>query len=274
MRSKAQGAGLVRRAVGTMLRKVLERFALGRAETIFNASTFMHARLKATHGLESVLLPLGVDTVKFAPAPDRAAVRRMLNIDADRFVIFTVRNLVTRMGLENLIEAAASVVKSTPEALFIISGRGYLMEKLKALVKKRGVAANIRLTGYITEEELRASYQAADLFVLPTKELEGFGLVTLEALACGTPVLATPVGSNVEVLGAFDKSFLLKHSSSEAIAEGISSFIAEHRGDDALRSRCRGYVEKNCSWAKYAEKVEKALYEASGTGVSVESGKC
>ena len=190
-------------------------------------------------------------------------MREKLGIPKDRFVIFTVRNLVSRMGLENLVEAASDVVKKEPRALFIIGGRGYLKEKLEEMIAGRGLAGQVRLEGYISEEKLPLYYQCADLFVLPTRLLEGFGLVTLEAMACGTPVLATPVAANVEVLGGFDRSLLLKSESPGDIAAGILDFISgcETRRAE-LRAACRRYVEENYSWEKYAAEVEKELYSA------------
>ena len=262
IRGSDLGFGPVRKALGGFFRKLLERSALKSSKVILNASRFMADRLKAVHGLNSMIIPLGVDTGKFSPAADAAALRKKLGIPEDRFVVFTVRNLVTRMGLENLVEAAAAVVKKEPKALFIIGGRGYLREKLERLAAAAGLSGRVRLEGYIPDYDLPLYYQSADLFVLPTRLLEGFGLVTLEALSCGTPVLATPVAANLEVLGAFGKEFLLKNESPEAIAEGITDFMAGYSGrKDKLRAACRAFIELNYSWEKYADEVEKILYE-------------
>ncbi|MBU2574232.1 MAG: glycosyltransferase, partial [Elusimicrobia bacterium] len=256
----------VGKALGAAVRKLMERGVLKSSKAILNASAFMADKLRSAHGLESRIIPLGVDTRKFMPAPDTAAVREKLCIPRDRFVIFTVRDLVSRMGLENLVEAAASVAKKEPGALFIIGGRGYLREKLERMIARRGLSGQVRLEGYIPEEKLPLYYQCTDLFVLPTRLLEGFGLVTLEALACGTPVLATPVAANVEVLGGFDKSLLLKSEAPADIAGGILAFMSGYPARRAqLRAACRQFVERNYSWEKYADEVEKILYEIGGT---------
>ncbi|HRR39717.1 MAG TPA: glycosyltransferase, partial [Syntrophales bacterium] len=122
---------------------------------------------------------------RFHPSGDRRDIRRRLGIPENRAVILTVRNLVPRMGLENLITAMKDVVKALPDVLLIIGGSGPLREKLLRLACELQLSDSIRFTGFIRDEELPDYYRAADIFVLPTIELEGFGLVTLEALACG-----------------------------------------------------------------------------------------
>lgn len=247
---------------GELARRLVERWAVRRSGAVLSASRFMADRLSAAHGTPSRIVPLGVDIYKFSPADDRAAARRRLGLPADRLLLFTVRNLAPRMGLENLIQAAGEVARWRPDTLLLIGGSGYLRDKLQGLINAAGLAANVRLTGFIPDEHLEAYYQAADLFVLPTKELEGFGLVTLEALACGTPVLATPVAANTEVLGAFDKGLLLESETPEAIASGIKAFLSRRPEDlERLRRESRAFVEKNYSWRKYAGEVEGAIYD-------------
>ncbi|HBE88680.1 MAG TPA: hypothetical protein DDW67_06025 [Elusimicrobia bacterium] len=226
-----------------------------------SASVFMADRLRAEHGVRSRITPLGVDTAEFSPAEDRGLVRRALGLPEDRFIIFTVRNLAPRMGLENLVEAAARVAENVPDSYFIIGGRGYLMPRLEGMIKERGLSSHVKLTGYIEEKELASYYQAADLFVLPTRELEGFGLVTLEALACGTPVLATPVAANIEVLGGFNRELLFESETPEAMAEGIESFARrDPAGLRSFRDKCRFFAE-GYSWERYADEMEKIFYE-------------
>ncbi len=262
IRARARGLGALRRGPGLLARRLMERRAIAKSGAVLAASVFMAERLKAAHGLAARVLPLGVDTGKFAPAADRAEVRRGLGIDESGFLVFTVRNLEPRMGLENLVEAAADAARTVPGTRVIIGGRGSLRAKLEGLIGSSGLSGTVRLAGYIPEEELPLYYQAADLFVLPTRELEGFGLVTLEALACGTPVLATPVAANVEVLGGFDGSLLLKGYGPAEIAAGITAFAAlPEARKEALRARCRSFVEENYSWKKYASGTEKVLYE-------------
>ncbi|MBJ8193526.1 glycosyltransferase, partial [Bacillus cereus] len=82
--------------------------------------------------------------------------------------------------------------------------------------------------GYVSDEELPLYHQASNLFVVPTQALEGFGLITVEAMASGLPVLATPVGGNKEILRGFRPELLFKGTDSEAIAEGLLH-VLDHR---------------------------------------------
>ncbi|MDP2864814.1 MAG: glycosyltransferase family 4 protein, partial [Elusimicrobiota bacterium] len=261
------GVNFLRRVLGAGVRNWLERRVLKSSRVILNASRFMASKLRFAHTLESRILPLGVDPDKFRPAADTAALRKRLGLPAGVFVVLTVRNLVSRMGLENLVEAAAAVVKEKPEVFFVIGGSGYLRGKLETIIKSAGLSGSVRLAGYIPEADLPAYYQCADLFILPTRVLEGFGLVTLEALACGTPVLATPVAANPEIVGRLDSRMLLEDCSPAGIAAGILGFIPRYlENRAAIRGACRKFVEDNYSWTKYAEGVEQALFDAVSAG--------
>ncbi|MEW6041030.1 MAG: glycosyltransferase family 4 protein, partial [Elusimicrobiota bacterium] len=126
-----------------------------------------------------------------------------------------------------------------------------------------GLAEYIQFAGYIPEDKLPMYYQSADAFVLPTKLLEGFGLIILESMACGTPVLATPVGGIVEIIKKFDKELLFDGTEPEHIYKGIKKFILEKRADKCLRERCRKFVEENYSWERFTQSTMDVYYEIS-----------
>jgi glycosyltransferase involved in cell wall biosynthesis len=110
-------------------------------------------------------------------------------------------------------------------------------------------------------------YQAADIFVLPTKELEGFGLVTLEALASGLPVLGTPVGGTKEILEKLDSSFLFSDSEPDSMADLILEKYHTIKESPqvwkSVSNRCRKFVENNYSWEKNTDSIEKVFIEIS-----------
>jgi len=103
----------------------------------------------------------------------------------------------------------------------------------------------------------------ADIFILPTIELEGFGLVTLEALASGLPVLGTPVGGTGEILGKMDDKYLFKDTKPESMAALIIETCQQFKTNPQLwedvSSQCRAFVEANYSWEKNVKSLENLI---------------
>jgi glycosyltransferase involved in cell wall biosynthesis len=150
------------------------------------------------------------------------------------------------MGLEELIQAIGLAARLCPGILLLIAGDGYLKATLQHLIVRERLERNVLLLGFVPEESLPVYYEAADIFVLPTQKLEGFGLSTIESLACGTPVLGTPVGATPEVLSALEPQLLFSDSTPSAMAEGILAW-REQGVSELLRKKCREYCVENFS---------------------------
>ena len=118
---------------------------------------------------------------------------------------------------------------------------------------------NITLTGFIDGEILPSYYQASDLFVMPSLTLEGFGLSTLEAMACGVPVLGTPTGGTPEILQPVLPDFILGGVEPADIAAGILARMSDLQ-DPELRARIRGYAQ-GFSWDGITDSVEELFRE-------------
>nr|WP_246315015.1 glycosyltransferase family 4 protein [Kineococcus aurantiacus] len=203
------------------------------------------------------VVPLAVDLDRFAPGPgDRAR----LGVTGDP-VLLTVRRLVRRMGLENLLDAFGAVVAEHPRARLVVGGTGYLGPQLRARAERLGLPVDF--PGFVAEEDLPELYRAADLFVLPTLEMEGFGIVTVEAFASGLPVVATPVGANPEVAGSLDPRTVAASTAPADLAAAISRGLALRGG---LAARARAHAEANYSPAAVVARVEQALAEVSSAG--------
>ncbi len=255
------------RHVNAVVRQRMEKACLDSCQAIHVLSGFSAAQLGEAHGIGGdrvSVIPGGVDTDHFRPVSDRDALKRELGLPPRRPVLFTVRNLVARMGLDNLLEAMARVHRECPEATLVIGGKGPLMEPLRAQTVALGLTDCVSFAGFIPEEKLPAYYAAADLFVLPTVALEGFGLVTVEAMACGTPALGTPVGGTQEILHAFDPAFLFRSPAPEHLAEGILGRLPQVRGNEALRLQCRRHVEEKYSWDVIIPRLEALFYTTAG----------
>jgi glycosyltransferase involved in cell wall biosynthesis len=207
-----------------------------------------------------VKIPGGVDLVRYNLATGgKGVAKEAAKLPTNRTVFLTVRNLVPRMGLETLIESFNQSKVLREKGLLLVGGRGFLEDHLKAQVKSANLQDAVRFMGYIAEKDLPLFYQASDFFVLPTRELEGFGLVNLEAMASGTPVLGTPVGGIPEVIGLFDKRLILDGTGWQDMRNKLEEII--ERPDNFMfdPQDCRAFVEKNFSWKRVADDFEKEV---------------
>ena len=164
------------------------------------------------------------------------------------------------MGLPQLITALSAVIIENPEARLLMAGTGPLRKELEELIERQNLQDKVELLGFVEEERLPLYYAAADLFVLPTQQLEGFGIATIEALSTGTPALGTPIGATVEILGKLDKDLLFENPSSEAMAQKINQYLKKENLEP-LRTRCREFVVENYAFEKIARQLEKEILE-------------
>jgi glycosyltransferase involved in cell wall biosynthesis len=252
--------------LGTAVLWAIERACLRRASLIHVLSDFSARQIETLYRIPSeriVKIPAGVDIGTFRASDDRAATRQALGLPVDRTLVLSVRNLEHRMGLDLLLRAIAAIRPAHPDVVLLIGGAGSRRGELEALARDLGIDQDVRFLGFIPEPSLPLYYQAADVFVLPTRELEGFGLVTVEALACGTPVLGTPIGATPEILSPLSPALLFGEASAEAIARGLGNFLDDRKRDASryldLRRACRRHAEDHYGWDRAIGDLEALL---------------
>ncbi len=269
----ARGAELKSQFVkgGRFLRRAVEHLVLRTCQRIVVLSRFMADRFAKTHPSFAdrvVCLPGGVDLDRFRPAEDRQAAKAVLRLPSSGPLLLTVRNLEPRMGIDHLLYAMQEVSKERNQVTLLIGGEGPLKADLEGLAKRLGLETSVRFEGYIPDERLPTYFQAADFFILPTKALEGFGLVAVEALACGTPVLGTPVGAIPEILNGLQPDLLFEGIGPQTIARGILKHLemvhADPQGYETLRGRCRDYATAQFGWDQIVERLEQELFALAG----------
>ncbi len=270
LRTTAHHPGGLAGGLGMALLWFIEGFCLRRATRVHVLSDFSAGLLRKLYRIgpaRIVKIPGGMDTKRFRPAEDRDAVRKTLGLPTRTFLLLTVRNLEPRMGLDTLIQAMAILRKQAPNVVLLIGGAGSLRSDLESLTGSLNLQGHVRFLGFIPDNELPLYYQASDTFVLPTRELEGFGLVVVEALACGTPVLGTPVGAIPEILGDLQADLLFEGIGPEAIARGILNHLekaqSSPQGHEKLRQRCRDYATARFGWDRIVERLEQELLKLS-----------
>ena len=252
--------------------RLMEGVGYAMSRTIFFLSEYSKNRFLKYYTFsqpELCVIPGGVDIEEFHPPDSRAAmdsIRKKLKLSAETPLLLTVRRLEQRMGLENLIHAARILHGRTPALKFqmVIIGKGSLKDRLERLIQEQEVSHCVQLVGLVPRETLPLFFRCADLFVLPTTAIEGFGLVTAEALASGLPVMGTPVGATEEILQQVDERLLFKNTSPEALAEGIETFLKTPEIFWEMRSRCRDLAETRYSWETVVKRTEQEFRKAIG----------
>jgi glycosyltransferase involved in cell wall biosynthesis len=162
------------------------------------------------------------------------------------------------MGIEQLLRAVRIV--AADDVTLAVVGGGLLTNELRRLRSELGIDGRVRFVGRVAEDELLDWYRAADVFVLPTVAYEGFGMVTVEALASGTPVVGTPAGATPELLEPLDRRLVARGSDPESLAVAIREALAFI--DDDFRAGCRRYALARFDWDQVTGAWEEALAAA------------
>jgi len=240
-------------------RLVLER-VLPRAAAVLTPSAFTRAALLERGGLEPERVHVtswGVEP-RFAPAPERVPGAPE---DATVPYLLAVGTLQPRKNLEAALAAFERVADAGAQhALVVVGGRGWRDDPVVARVRGSRHARRIRLAGYVDDDELADLYRGADALLFPSRH-EGFGLPALEAMACGTPVVAADAGALPEVVGK--AAILVEPADHEALADALLDLLGDAARRSALRAaglrRAAGFT-----WAACAERTVAAYRAAAG----------
>ncbi len=254
--------GLEHRLAAYRLRRPQLAFAVRRADRVVAVSEDLRvAALAAGAAPERVrTIPNGVDTALFKPR-DRAAARRALGLPEEGTYLLTVGSLSARKGAHLVLEALARLASRFPDLRYLVVGgagaEGNEGAALRRQAAELGVADRVVFAGPRGRRELPDWYNAADLFLLPSA-LEGCPNVVIEALACGTPVVATPAGGIPQLLADPETGLILPRRDAAAVADGIAAALARpwDRARVAARTSARSW---HVVGREHAEEIRAAL---------------
>lgn len=177
------------------------------------------------------VIPNGFRSDLFYPR-DQTECRRALGLPLDRMILLTVGNLVEVKGHRYLVEAMAGVVKERQDVLCVIVGSGPLKGKLERQIKSLGLEEYVRLVGGRPHEEIPLWMNACDVFVLPSLR-ESFGIVQVEAMACGKPVVATRNGGSEDLVISENYGYLVNPTDAKSLGDAIiQAFCAEWKKNE------------------------------------------
>ncbi|KGH47327.1 GDP-mannose-dependent alpha-(1-6)-phosphatidylinositol monomannoside mannosyltransferase [Modestobacter caceresii] len=239
-------------------RQLLQRIA-GGLDVVTYISEYTHGRLAPALGVRTDLAQLspGVDVDRFTPDADGAPVRERYGLGDDPVVV-CVSRLVPRKGQDLLVEGWAQVLARHPRAKLLLVGGGPLEQALRRAVSDRGLTGSVVLTGGVPPADLPAYYAAGDVFAMPCRtrrgglDVEGLGMVFLEAAACGRPVVAGTSGGAPETVREGVTGHVVDPRSPAAVAGVLADLLDDPAHARAMGEAGRAWVEQRWSWTTIA----------------------
>jgi phosphatidylinositol alpha-1,6-mannosyltransferase len=207
----------------------------------------------------------GVDVERFRPGLPCADLRARLSMPAGRKLLLSVGRLSRRKGFDNTIRALAQVRRGGVDADYAIIGIGEDEGYLRGVAQDCGVAKHVQLLGHVPLEELPRWYNACDIFAMPNRRIggddEGFGMVFLEASACGKPVVAGRDGGTGDAVIESQTGLRVDGESVEAIATAIRRFLEDSALSSRLGQNGRSRVIAHMSWQRVAHNTRNVITE-------------
>ncbi len=245
---------------------LLRRRMVGRADHIFPVSRYT-AGLLGELGVDEDRMSVvgnGTDPKRFVPM-DVSAARASLGLEQAR-VILTVGRLTPRKGIDTVIRALPSVIERVPNAVYMVVGEGEDRTRLEELAHERGVSDHVLFEGTVPFSQLPSTYNLCDVFVTPSRSappsVEGFGIVFLEANACGKPVIGARSGGIPDAIVDGETGLLVEPDDEPALAEALISLLSDPARCQALGAAGRDRVERACTWDVAHDHLFQAMSES------------
>jgi phosphatidyl-myo-inositol dimannoside synthase len=210
----------------------------------------------------------GVDTDRFEPAAKDRMSRTALGW-GERPVVLTVGRLQLRKGHDQMIGAISKIREAVPSVLYAIAGDGEERSVLENLVAHEGLGNHVQFLGEIDDERLIQCYQHCDLFVLPNRQvgrdIEGFGMVLLEAQACGKPVIAGASGGTNEAMLIPDTGLVVPCDGPDALAAIVVELLADPDRRARMGEAARAWMVEHFDWHPLSRQAESIFQDWSPT---------
>jgi phosphatidylinositol alpha-1,6-mannosyltransferase len=215
---------------------------------------------------EMVKIAPGIDTAHFIPQPDAMQKRKELGLQ-DKKIIISVGRLVHRKGQDNLIQAMPAVLKKIPNAHLLLVGEGPYRKHLEKLVMKSSLEQNVTFAGRIMYDRLPSYLSAADLFAMPSRsrffglEVEGLGIVYLEASACGIPVVAGNSGGAPDAVLEGVTGLCVDGNNIEQITAAIVEICGDAERASQMGAAGRNWIVNQWRWDIWSKEFNALLVE-------------
>jgi phosphatidylinositol alpha-1,6-mannosyltransferase len=247
-------------------RSVLRRIG-DQSDVVTFVSRYTRGRFASAFGPQAALehLPPGVDTDRFRPDPvSRTELRARFGL-GQRPTVLCLSRLVPRKGQDMLIRALPTVRKRVTDAALVIVGGGPYLDTLRRLTERYGVSEHVTFTGGVPASDLPAYHAMADVFAMPCRtrgaglDVEGLGIVFLEASATGVPVIAGRSGGAPETVRHNQTGLVVDGRSVTQIADAVIELLADPDRAAAMGAAGRGWVTAQWQWDGLAARLSELV---------------
>jgi len=242
----------------------LEWWMTYESKRVISCSSSMKWELENHFHLPSekiTVIPNAVDISKYEKQIDREAVKRRYGIEPYERVVLFVGRLVPQKGVEYLIRAIPLILQQHGNVKFVIAGDGWSKDYLEDLARSVGFIDKIRFLGFISDSELTELTMSADVLVVPSV-YEPFGIVALEGMAAGVPVVAANVGGLSEIIEHDRTGVLVYPKNFESIAWGVNRVLSDPGYSNWLVQNAKRKVQEAYSWEAVAQRTIEVYEEA------------
>ena len=229
---------------------------IDKADRIIAVSNAAKAFISHFTQKEVVVIPNGVDSKKFHPNWNRERLREELGIEEEH-IILSVGRISYRKGIHVLLNAMKILTEEVDDIRLIIIGEGEMSLFLRTQARLLDIEDRVSFMGYVPSQQLPKFFGVTDIFVLPSITAEAFGIVLLEAMASGKPIVATNVGGIPEVVESSKSGILVGPGDEYALAKVIFSLLKDENLRNELGKNGRKAVEKRYSWDIISGKIEE-----------------
>ncbi len=265
----AYGYGSIIRRTGFQLYRRMVSILLSQADLIISPSEYFieESRLK-DYRSKVVVIPNGINLENFEIKESKEEARKRLNLPLDRRLLLFINALLPQKGPDILVKSMRKVIKRVPKAYLILVGKGEMRKELEDMAIREGIRGHVKFTGFIEEKEKPFYYKASDIFVLPsTRRHESFGIVNLEAMASGVPIVASRIGGVPDVVKHRENGLLVPPKDPDALAETLIYLLENEDLRKRMGEKGKAIV-KSYTWEKVAERTEKVYKQLLGENAS------
>lgn len=251
----------------------LRKKILSNVDLVIANSHYTAALVNEQASAKVEVATLGVDSERFSPlnAEQKLSARKLFSLPEDQFLILTTSRVQAYKGHDVVLKAIANLPLTIKSKVhYAIAGRGEYLPELKAHAKDLGIESQVTFLGFVEESDLATLYGCVDSFIMCTREekaakqVEGFGLVFLEAQASGTLAIGTRQGGIVDAIEDNNGGFLIERDDDVILTQHIEALVTSPETCREQGVKARKRVEQKATWQHYGQRVAALLEQYFG----------